>query len=138
MANLLENLETIQQQIRLFDDVRPNGARMFLLKKKANSGKYLSVAEITFGWFASFDKQFRDELKVSIATLDPGLQDKVAQSSFLAYGSGDTFDVYKFEKKDATSPNATSPSWKIYATRLEAERFSPPVFVDGGIIFDIE
>jgi isocitrate/isopropylmalate dehydrogenase len=124
MAKLLENEQTIREQQRLFDDVRPAGVRMFLLKRAEHSEKFAIVREVTSGWFASFDKQFRDELKVSVATLDAAFADEIAQSSFLAYGTTSPLDVYQFGKKDAVGPNATSPSWKVFATRVEAERFT--------------
>lgn len=127
MAKLLENEQTIREQQRLFDDVRPAGVRLFLLKRAGQTEKFAVVFEVTGGWFASFDKQFRDELKASVATLDGTFFDKIAQSSFLGYGTTSPLDVYQFGKKDAASPNATSPSWKIYATRVEAERFTIPV-----------
>lgn len=124
MAKLLENEQTILEQQRIFDDVRPAGVRLFLLKRAEHSEKFAVVKEVTGGWFASFDKQFRDELKVSVATLDAAFADEIAQSSFLAYGTASPLDVYQYGKKDATAPNATSPSWKIYGTRDEKERFT--------------
>lgn len=127
MANLLENEQTILEQQRLFDDVRPAGVKLFLLKRAGQTEKFAVVREVTGGWFASFDKQFRDELKISVATLDADFADQIAQSSFVGYGTTSPLDVYQFGKKDATGPNATSPSWKIFATRTEAERFSIPV-----------
>lgn len=127
MANLLENEQTILEQQRLFDDVRPAGVRLFLLKRAGQTEKFAVVKEITGGWFASFDKQFREELKASVATLDAGFADEIAQSSFLAYGSASPLDVYQYGKKDAVQPNATSPSWKIFAARQEGERFTIPV-----------
>lgn len=127
MANLLENEQTILEQQRIFDDVRPAGVRLFLLKRAGQTEKFAVVREVTSGWFAGFDKQFRDELKVSVATLDAAFEDEIAQSSFLGYGSISPLDVYQFAKKDAASPNATSPSWKIFAVRSEGERFTIPV-----------
>ena len=132
MSNLMENSETIQQQARLFDDVRPSGARLFLLKKGISSEKYVYVSEITSGWFSAPDKEFRELLKFSIATLNSSFGDLIAQTSFVASGTGTTLDVYKFEKKDATPPNVNSPSWKILAERMDAERFAAPEIADGG------
>lgn len=127
MANLLGNEQTIREQQRIFDDVRPAGVRLFLLKRAGQTEKFAVVREITGGWFASFDKQFREELKVSVATLDANFEDEIANSTFLGYGSTSLLDVYQFGKKDAVQPVATSPSWKIFATRLENERFALPV-----------
>lgn len=137
MASLLENEQTIRQQAQLFDDVRPAGVQLFLLKRSGQTEKFSIVAGISSGWFAFFDKQFRDELKISIATLDSNFGDLAAQSSFLAYGPGQVLDVYTFEKKDAVSPNATSPSWKIFAARSNLERFTAPEpeIADGGVLF---
>lgn len=126
MANLLENEQTIREQQRLFDDVRPAGVRLFFLKRAGQTEQFAVVREITGGWFASFDKQFREELKVSVATLDAAFEDEIAQSSFVGYGSTELLDVYQFAKKDAVAPNATSPSWKVFAARLENERFAVP------------
>lgn len=127
MAKLLENEQTILEQQRIFDDVRPDGVRLFLLKRAGQTEKFAIVREVTGGWFAAFDKQFREELKVSVATLSESFADELAQCSFLAYGSTDLLDVYKFDKKDAVQPVVTSPSWKIHAVRVENERFAVPV-----------
>ena len=124
MANLLENEQTIREQQRIFDDVRPAGVRLFLLKRAGQTEKFSVVKEVVSGWFASFDKQFREELKISVATLDEAFADEIAQSSFLAYGTASPLDVYQYGKKDAVGPNATSPSWKIFAGRAESERFT--------------
>lgn len=126
MANLLENEQTIKEQQRIFDSVRPAGVRLFLLKRAGQTEKFNVVKEVVSGWFASFDKQYREELKASVATLDAAFADEVAQSSFLAYGTVSPLDVYKYEKKDAVAPNATSPSWKIHAEREASERFAIP------------
>ncbi len=129
MANLLENADIIRQQAQLFDDVRPAGLRLFLLKRAGQSQKFAVVAEIAGGWFGTFDKEFRDEMKISIAT-ESNIADEIAQSSFLAYGfgaAGDELDVFSFDRKDACRPNATSPSWKIHTKRDAAERFTIPV-----------
>jgi len=124
MANLLENEQTILEQQRIFDDVRPAGVRLFLLKRAGQTEKFSVVKEVVSGWHASFDKQFREELEVSVATLDDAFADEIAQCSFLAYGNASMLDVYQFGKKDAVGPNATSPSWKIFSTRAESERFT--------------
>lgn len=124
MANLLENEQTILEQARIFDDVRPAGVRLFFLKRAGQTEKFSIVKEVVSGWYASFDKQFREELKASVATLDADFENVIAQSSFLGYGSTDLLDVYQFGKKDAVSPNATSPSWKIFAARQEGMRFT--------------
>ncbi len=126
MAKLLENEQTITEQQRIFDDVRPAGVRLFLLKRAGQTEKFAVVREVAGGWFAAFDKQFRDELKISVATLDAAFEDDVAQSTYLGYGSTALLDVFLFAKKDAVSPNATSPSWKIHATREPEERFAVP------------
>lgn len=105
------------------------GAKLFLLKRAGHTKRLEVVAEVTNGWLAIFDKEFRDDLKVSIATL-ADISDYTAQSSFLAYGVGgvsDNLDVFSFENKDVIKPNALSPSWEIFATRAPTESFVVPI-----------
>jgi len=132
MCELFSNPEMIQLQARIFDDVRPSNARLFLLKRSGDATNHASglssVMEIISGWNVIFDREFRDSMKVSIAT-ETDLSDAVAQSSFVGYGlgdAGDEIDVFPYEGKDAVKPNATSPSWKIHATRDGKERFLIP------------
>lgn len=127
-CKLVSNPEMIRLQAQIFNDVRPDGARLFLLKRAGETQKFVAVIEITTGWNAIFDKEFRDEMKVSIAT-ETSIADEIAQSSFIGYGlgaSGDEIDVFPFDKKDAVQPNATSPSWKLHAKRDGRERFLIP------------
>lgn len=121
---VLNTTETIKTQIDIFDSVRLSGVRMFLLKRSGQTKKFTSVVELTSGWFVLFDREFRDEIKLMYATLDGNFGDVLAQASFLAFGSGTVLDVYSFDGKDPIPPNATSPSWRIDATREAKERFT--------------
>jgi hypothetical protein len=119
----------IEMQARIFDDVRPDEARLFLLKPGENTSKFVVVAEIVSGWNVVFDREYRDNMKVSIATADPAVVNQIGQSTSAAYGigaSGSEIDVYSFDKKDSTGPKATSPSWKIYCLREDNKRFVIP------------
>lgn len=131
-CELLSSPDMIQLQARIFDDVRPSNARLFLLKRSGDATNHASgltaVIEITAGWNVIFNREFRDEMKVSIAT-ETDISNEVAQSSFVGYGlgeSGDEIDVFPFNQKDAVKPNATSPSWKIHAERDGKDRFLIP------------
>ena len=126
----MSSADAIQMQAQIFDSIRPMGAKLFLLKKAEQTKRLTVVAEIQTGWFTVFDREYRDEMKASIATA-ADISDHVAQSSFLGYGigePGDELDVFSYsnEKKDATRPNATSPSWKIHCKRDPALRFRIP------------
>lgn len=128
MSELASTNDMIAMQARIFDDVRPVGARLFLLKRAGQTRKFTIVASITAGWNVVFDKEFRDEMRVAIAT-STDISNNIAQSSFVAYGIGTTgteIDVFSFEKKDSTRPNATSPSWKIHCRREAVEFFVIP------------
>ena len=128
MCELNSTADMIVMQAGVFDSLRPSGSKLFLLKHSPDTRKFSVVSEITSGWFVIFDKEFRDEMKVLISTA-ADIRDLTAQSSYIGYGvgaSGNEIDVYKFENKDTTKLTATSPNWKIYATRDSQYRFLLP------------
>ncbi len=137
MANLLGNSETIEQQIRLFDDVRPIGARIFLLKSGSNTAKFDLIIEMTGGWFVKFNK-FREQMEFVFATIDELFNNKFAQMSHIGYGTLDAdneIDVYAIERQDGIPPNAAQPNWKAFGKRLDNERYRVITIADGdGIV----
>ena len=104
--------------------------RAFLIKRQGQTKRFSVVLELTTGWFVSWDR-FREAFGLRAAAADASFADKLAQSSYLAYGTPDAdgeIDVYALseDKRDKVPPTETNPAWKIFVERDEKERFAVP------------
>lgn len=120
----------IAQQAQIFDDLRSGAAVCYLIKRMGQTQRFAVVQLLQTGWFVSWDK-YREAFALRVATSDVGFADKLAQSSYLAYGipDGDGFlDVYEIspDKRDKVPPTETNPAWKIFVERFDEERFLIP------------
>lgn len=129
MAKLLENAEMIRQQAQLFDELRPDdGARIFLLRHKPDKSSFVSIVEITSGWFVAYNK-FREQTGFQFATSEANFADYFAAHSHVGYGVpnvDDEVDVFEIEERDKIPPTSSQPSWKCFGVRAGQERFLIP------------
>lgn len=120
--------------IQLNDSLRraflPTGSRCFLLKRVQSSGtRFIVVQELTSGWFIEFN-EYRGQFKLLYATLDTAAGDKIAQTSFIAYGvpdADDQLEVFSIDpsRRDVIPPVGTNSQWKVYVDKTN-ERFTLP------------
>ena len=128
--SLISSADMVSEQARIFDDLRSGSQVCYLIKRSGQTKRFSVVLELTTGWFASWDK-FREAMALRVATSDASFADKLAQSSFVAYGTpdaDDAIDVYEIspDKRDKVPPTETSPCWKVFVTRDDKERFTVP------------
>ena len=127
---LIERDEMVSTQAQIFNDLRSGSQQCFLIKRQGQTKRFSIVLELETGWFVSWDK-FREALALRVATADSSFSDKLAQSSFLAYGTPDadgSLDVYEIspDQRDKVPPTETSPCWRVFVQRDEKERFTVP------------
>lgn len=113
----------------------PPGYRIFFLKRSGETGtKWTVVREITAKEGATTKySDWRQQLVLTVATLDEDFADDAAQTSFWAcgvgYGTGEkTFDVYAVDpqRRDVVAPTANNAAWKFFLTRDPKEKFILP------------
>lgn len=130
-----EIAEIIESQIEKFDALREvlfdQNARCFLIKRAGETSKFAVVAELAAGWHFRWN-EYRQQMRIAVATLDDSFADKAAQTSYFACGVPDTggaIDVYKTvdEQRDKVPPNGQNPYWKFYVLREANERFVVPI-----------
>lgn len=133
MSNFIRNQKIQGMRLKntaltaAFED---DAARCFLLKRSTDSSKLTAVEELTEGWQTRFN-EYRGQMALSVATLDAGFADLIAQASFFAYGVPDAdgdLEVFSIDpdRRDVIAPNGTSPFWKVYGTKAPEERFTAP------------
>ena len=120
----------IAQQAQIFDDLRSGAAVCYLIKRDGQTKRFTVVIDLVTGWFVSPDK-FREAFSLRYATADASFGDKLAQSSWIAYGTPNAdgeIDVYEIspDKRDKVPPSETNPSWKVFVQRFDEERFTIP------------
>lgn len=128
--NLISKEAMILQQAQIFDDLRTGSQICFLIKREGQTKRFSVVLKLETGWFVSWDK-FRESMVLRYATESDSFADKLAQSSYVAYGTPDgenQIDVYEIspDKRDKVPPTETSPNWKIFIERDDEERFNLP------------
>lgn len=126
---LINSADMIASQARIFDDLRSGASVCYLIKREGQTKRFSVVLQLTTGWFVSWDK-FRESMVLRVATADTSFGDKLAQSSYLAYGQPDgdgAIDIYEIspDKRDKVPPNETNPCWKVFVERFDEERFIP-------------
>jgi hypothetical protein len=125
MPNLVENAGMIEEQARIYDTLRSGNERIFLLKRKSDTSKFIVVTEVTSGWHVGFNK-FREMMGFSFATLDASFVDYFAAHSHVGYGLPDSdneIDVFVIDERDKIPPGSGQYSYKCFGERLGNERF---------------
>lgn len=104
--------------------------RCFLLDRAGETKRFTIVAELLSGWKMYYN-EFRGQMTLEHATLDPDFNDLYARMSWVAYGEpagsgGNILDVYSTlpSREDVIAPTTDSPYWKVYLTRAAKERFT--------------
>lgn len=126
-----EIAEIIGASIEKFDELRgvffDAGIRCFLLKRGADTKRFVSIAETTTGWFINYDT-YREQLRFEFATTDSGFANLIAVTSHVGCGVPDAageIEVYSIDDKrrDVIPPVGNSPTWKAFGIREPKERF---------------
>lgn len=126
-----ETADIIEAQIEKFDALRETFCdetiRCFLLKRN-DAGSLENVVEMTAGWYFRWN-EYRQQMRLAVATLDTAFGDLAAQTTFFGVGVPDAenmIDVYATDddQRDRVSPNGANPYWKFYVLRVKEERFT--------------
>lgn len=110
----------------------PAGFRIFFLKRGGETRKFSVIREVTTGATVKYS-DWRQQLHLSVATLDIDFDNDAAQTSYWACGVGygtdsKTFDVYVVDpqRRDVVAPTANNAAWKFFLTRAPGESFVLP------------
>lgn len=126
-----ETADIIEAQIEKFDALRETfcdeNIRCFLLKRN-DAGTLEKIIELTAGWYFRWN-EYRQQMRLAVATLDAGFTDAAAQTTLFGIGVPDAdnqIDVYQTDddRRDRVSPNGANPYWKFYVLRVKEERFT--------------
>lgn len=109
----------------------PPGYRIFFLKRSGETKRFTVVLEVAVGDGATTKySDWRQQLVLTVNTLDEDFAAKAAQTSYWACGVGygddnDTFDVYVVDpqRRDVVPPTANNAAWKFFLTREPRESF---------------
>lgn len=113
----------------------PPGFRIFFLKRSGETKRFTVIREIPVkkGGATVKYSDWRQQLVLSVYTLDDTFPDDAAQASYWAagvgYGTDDkTFDVYTVDpqRRDIVAPTANNSAWKFFLTREPKETFVLP------------
>lgn len=112
----------------------PPGFRIFFLKRGGETKKFTVIREVTAKQGANVRySDWRQQLVLSVATLDDTFADDAAQTSYWAAGVGygtdnKTFDIYTVDpqRRDVVAPTANNAAWKFFLTREPKESFVLP------------
>ncbi len=112
----------------------PPGYRIFFLKRSGETSKFSVIREITVGQGGHTKySDWRQQLVLTVNTLDEDFADDAAQTSYWACGVGygddnDKFDVYVVDpqRRDVVAPTANNTAWKFFLTREPREVFVLP------------
>lgn len=106
-----------------------DGAVCYLLKRSEYSGRWSIVRELTTGYLVEYgNRDLREDIIFDCAKLDEDFPDQWAAATHLAYGVPDCDNqvfvyVFDIEQKDRTQPDAFSPTFKGFLSRVQNERF---------------
>lgn len=112
----------------------PKDFRIFFLKRAGETSKFSVVREVLLGEGADVGySDWRQQLVLSVYTLDTSFPDDAAQTSYWAcgvgYGAGNKkFNVYAVDpqRRDVVEPTVNNAAWKFFLTREPRESFVLP------------
>lgn len=123
--------DIIEGQIEKFDAQREElcdeNIRCFLLKRN-DAGNLERIVEIEAGWYFRWN-EFRQQMRLAVATLDENFADLAAQATLFGVGvpdSDDQIEVYATDddRRDRVPPNGANPYWKFYLLRVDNDRYA--------------
>lgn len=110
----------------------PPGYRIFFLKRAGETKKFSIIREVTTGAATKYS-DWRQQLVLTVNTLDATFDNDAAQTSYWACGVGygddkNIFDVYVVDpqRRDVVPPTANNAAWKFFLTREPRESFVLP------------